>query len=123
VSIGGRQIEELIDLPLMSKPESVATLEVLLRALAPAVFTDINLLSLLLWRIINLSLEHGNIDASCYAYVHGGAIAGARFGNYKAGFRFGQLGYDLVEQRGLRWFSTPEAFFLKQQKFKRKEIR
>ena len=27
-------------------------------------------------------------------------IAGPRFGDYQAGFRFGQLGYDLVEQRG-----------------------
>ncbi len=99
-----REIEDLTDLPLMSQPESVATLEVLLRALSPAVYTDINLLSLLLWRMINLSLEHGNIDASCYAYVHGGAIAGQRFGNYKAGFRFGQVGYELVERRGLRRF-------------------
>ena len=28
-------------------------------------------------------------------------IAGSRFGNYKAGFRFGRLGYELVEPRGL----------------------
>ena len=28
-------------------------------------------------------------------------FAGPRFDNYKDGFRFGQLGYDLVEKRGL----------------------
>jgi hypothetical protein len=28
-------------------------------------------------------------------------IAGSRFGNYKDGFRFGRLGYELVEKRGL----------------------
>jgi hypothetical protein len=28
-------------------------------------------------------------------------IAGSRFGNYKDGFRFGRLGYELVENRGL----------------------
>ena len=33
-------------------------------------------------------------------------IAGSRFGDYKAGFRFGQLGYDLVEQRGLKRFQA-----------------
>ena len=33
-------------------------------------------------------------------------IAGPRFGDYKAGFRFGQLGYDLVEQRGLKRFQA-----------------
>ena len=28
-------------------------------------------------------------------------FAGPRFNNYRDGFRFGQLGYDLVEKRGL----------------------
>ena len=28
-------------------------------------------------------------------------FAGPRFGNYRDGYRFGQLGYDLVEKRGL----------------------
>jgi hypothetical protein len=35
-----------------------------------------------------------------------GKIAGPRFGNYKAGFRFGQLGYELVEKRGLERFQA-----------------
>ena len=100
--LGRRQIEELIDLPLMSDPDSAATMNVLARALSPASFTDGNLLSLFLWRMVNLSLEHGHSDASCYAYVRLGTIAGPRFGNYEAGFRFGRLGYDLVERRGLR---------------------
>jgi len=104
--LGDREIGEIIDLPVMSNPESVAAMEVMDKALPPALFTDTNLFPLLLWRIINFSLEHGNTDASCYAYVHGGAIAGARFGNRKAGFRLGQLGYDLVERRGLRRFKA-----------------
>ena len=33
-------------------------------------------------------------------------IAGPHFGNYKAGFRFGRLGYDLVEKRGLKRFQA-----------------
>ena len=102
--LGGREIEELIDLPLMSKPESLATLEVLTHATSAALFTDGNLYSLILWRMVNLSLEQGNTDASCIAYVHLGADAGPRFGNYQAGFRFGRLGYDLVQQRGLTRF-------------------
>jgi PAS domain S-box-containing protein len=104
--LGQREIEDLIDLPLMSEPESVATMEVLTRAQSPALFTDANLFSLILWRVVNLSIEHGNTDASCSVYVHVGAIAGPRFGNYEAGFRFGRLGYDLVERRGLRRFQA-----------------
>ena len=33
-------------------------------------------------------------------------IAGPRFGDYQAGFRFGRLGYELVEQRGLKRFQA-----------------
>ena len=34
-------------------------------------------------------------------------VAGARFGDYRAAvYRFGQLGYDLVEQRGLMRFQA-----------------
>ena len=104
--LGSRAIEELIDLPLMSDPESLATLDVLIKVLPPALFTDANLLSLAICRAVNLSLERGNSDGSCVAYVWLGQIAGPRFGNYQAGFRLGQLGYELVEKRGLKRFQA-----------------
>ena len=31
-------------------------------------------------------------------------IAGAHFGDYQAGYRFGRLGYELIERRGLKRF-------------------
>jgi hypothetical protein len=43
----------------------------------------------------NLSLERGNSDGSCDIYVRLGFIAGDRFGDYKAGSRFGKVGYEL----------------------------
>jgi PAS domain S-box-containing protein len=105
--IGGRQIEELADLPLMTNPECCAILDVLAAVQTPALFTDENLLCLVVSRMTNLSLEHGNSDGSCLAYVWvGSVIAGPRFGDYEAGFRFGRLGYDLVEQRGLKRFQS-----------------
>ena len=72
----------------------------------PALYTDANLLSLISCRAVNLSLESGNCDASSLAYTELGRVAGPRFGDYQAGFRFGQLGYDLVEKRGLKRFQT-----------------
>jgi PAS domain S-box-containing protein len=104
--LGSRAIEELIELPLMSDPVSLATLDVLTKVLPPALFTGANLLSLVICRAVNLSLEHGNSDGSCFAYVWLGVIAGPHFDNYKAGFRFGRLGYELVEKRGLRRFQA-----------------
>jgi PAS domain S-box-containing protein len=105
--LGSREIEELIDLPVMSDPVSLATLDVLTKVANPALYTDANLCSLAICRAVNLSLEHGNTDASCYGYVTlGAAVAGPRFGDYAAGFRFGRLAYDLVDQRGLQRFKA-----------------
>ena len=98
---GSRTTEELIDLPLMSDPASRATIDLLTRLVPPTRFTDANLFCVSVCRAVNLSLEYGNCDASCYAYVTLGLIAGPLFGDYTAGFRFGQAAYELVEQRGL----------------------
>jgi PAS domain S-box-containing protein len=104
--IANRSIEELVDLPLMSNPDVRATLDVLTEVMTPALFTDENLLSLVTCRMVNLSLEHGNSDGSCFAYVWLGMILGPHFGDYRAGFRFGRLGCDLVEKRGLHRFQA-----------------
>ena len=104
--LGSRAIEELVELPLMSDLASLATLDVLTKVLPPALFTDANLLSLAICRAVNLSLERGNSDGSCVAYVWLGQVAGPHFGNYKAGFRFGRLGLELVEKRGLKRFQA-----------------
>jgi len=104
--LGGRTIEELVDLPLMSDPAYLATLDVLTKLGPAAFFTDFNLHALVTCRAINLSLEHGYSDGSCPHFEWLGAVAGACFGDYQAGFRFGQLGYDLVEKRGLKRFQA-----------------
>jgi PAS domain S-box-containing protein len=104
--IGNRSIETLVDLPLTSDPEWRATLDVLAQVVTPALFTDDNLLCRVLCRMANISLEHGNSGASCFAYVWLGMIAGPHFNDYPTGFRFGQLGFELVERRGLDRFKA-----------------
>jgi PAS domain S-box-containing protein len=104
--LGSRKIEELIELPMMTDPASLGTLDVLTKSLPPALFTDANLLSLTICSAVNLSLERGNSDGSCVAYVWLGQIAGPHFGNYRDGFRFGRLGYELIGKHGLKRFQA-----------------
>jgi PAS domain S-box-containing protein len=99
--LGSRRIEALVDLPLITDTDVLDTMDVFTEIMTPAQASDENLSSLVLCRMVNLSLQHGNCDASCFAYVWLAMFAGPRFNNYKDGFRFGQLGYDLVEKRGL----------------------
>jgi PAS domain S-box-containing protein len=105
--LGSRMIEDLIELPLMSDPASLATMDVLTKMATPSLYTDTNLLALVACRAVNLSLESGNCDGSCMPYVWLPMVAGPRFGDYRtAVYRFGQLGYDLVERRGLTRFQA-----------------
>jgi PAS domain S-box-containing protein len=104
--LGSRQIEELVDLPLTTDPDVLDVLDVCTEVVTPSLFFDENLCSLVICHMVNLSLEHGNSDASCFAYVWFAIIGGPRFNNYKAGFRFGRLGYELVEKRGLRRYQA-----------------
>ena len=106
LQLGSRSIEELIDFPLMSDPASIATLDVLTKGLVPALFTDANLRDLMTCRAVSLSIERGNHDGSCLNYVWISVTARDRFGDYRNSFRLGQLGYELVEKRGLKRFQA-----------------
>ncbi len=104
--VGSRQIGDFLDLPVMTDPEVLDAMDVLTEVVTPAVFFDEKLSSFLLCRMVRLSLEHGNTDASSFAYVWFAVVARSGFGNYKDAFRFGRLGYELVEKRGLRSYEA-----------------
>jgi PAS domain S-box-containing protein len=105
-TLGLREIRDILSEPLLTDADILATHDVLTRAIPPAAFIDINLASLMICRAVNLSLERGSGDGSCFSYVMLAQLAGPRFGDHALGFEFGQLGYELVEKRGLRRFQA-----------------
>src|SRR5262249_59759985 len=110
--LGRRATEDAVDLPLMSDPESLAAVDILTRILIPAAQTDQNLHALITSRAVSLSLERGNCDASCLAYLTFGTNTIQRLRDYKTAFRFGQVACELVEARGLKRFEARVyAFF------------
>src|SRR5262249_30942805 len=96
--LGNRAPEAVTHVAVMREPDIVATMGMLTRGLTPGLYTDTNLLDLI--------LEHGRTDGSCLAYVWLGRLAGSRFGNYRAGFELGRLGCELVERSGLERFTA-----------------
>ena len=101
-----RAIEALIDLPRMDDPECLATVAVLAEMTGPSFFADHNLFSLVILHIANLSIAHGNCDVSPLAYALLNIVLGVDLGDYQSGIRFGQLGCDLVDNRGLDRFKA-----------------
>src|ERR1700722_3277184 len=104
--VEARKNEQLVDLPLITNPDVLDVLDVFAEVVMIAIFTDANFLALVLCRMVSLSLEHGNSDAACMAYVSLGTLAGSRFGNCEASSRLGKLGYDLVEKHRLQRYQA-----------------
>lgn len=104
--LADRPIADLVDLPRMTEPDWLAAMDVLAYTILPAILTDGNLEDLIYTQMVSLSLQHGNCDASCYAYVSIMVALGLRFGDYDSGGRFGDVGLALVDERGMNRFKT-----------------
>ncbi len=100
-SMGSRPVRALADLPLLADPRKQAALDVATALLPPAFFSDENLVCMLLCRMAQVSVTHGNAHASPLAYAYLGMVLPPYFGEYDAAFEFGQLGLDLVEHSTL----------------------
>jgi PAS domain S-box-containing protein len=103
-TLDGVGIDEVAALPLMSDPTSRAVFDVLVKMSSTAASVGDNIQLLIASNAVALTLQHGIHDGSSFAFVWLGYLAGWRYGNFKACFRFGQLGYELIERKGLRRF-------------------
>jgi PAS domain S-box-containing protein len=104
--LGARPIEDLINLPLMSDPDSLAAVDLLIRVAIPGHYFDSHhLFAVAVCTAVSLGLDRGHCDASCIAYAQVGMLAN-HFGQFDAGYRFGRLGCELVERPGLQRFQA-----------------
>jgi predicted ATPase/GAF domain-containing protein len=99
-TLGPRQIEELVELPLMRNHELEAAMRVLAIAVEPCYFIDLNQFCVLLFRITLMSIENGISGPTAYACAALGAIMGDVFHSHRDGYRFSRLACDLVEKYG-----------------------
>ena len=104
--LGARTIEDLIDLPLMTDPNSLAAVDLLIRIAVPGYFNSFHLGAMAVYTAVSLGLERGHCAASCIAYAQLGIYAGPHFGQFDAGYRFGRLGCELAERPGLQRFQA-----------------
>ncbi|MBN3871486.1 ATP-binding sensor histidine kinase [Nostoc sp. JL33] len=94
----GREIAELIDLPVMSDRTAEAAMQ-LLGVLFPAVIQGMpGLLPLLSATMVRLSLQFGNAPASIVGYGIHGMMLCAFLGEVETGYGFGRLAISLLER-------------------------
>src|SRR5262249_24012319 len=87
-------------------PTSPAILDVLAKTWASAWAVGGGLQTLIAASAVELTLQWGLHDGSCCAFGWLGYVAGWRYGDLDACFRFGELGYELLDRKGLGRFEA-----------------
>ncbi|MEK7991922.1 MAG: ATP-binding sensor histidine kinase [Thiotrichaceae bacterium] len=101
-----RKIADLSNLPLMRDPKKLASMRIMSSAVMPALLTKPDLFPLLVFRLVNESISHGNSPVSAYGYASYGMFLCSKIGNMKMGYEFGKLALDLVEHSHAREIKT-----------------
>ncbi|WP_308737878.1 ATP-binding protein [Nostoc sp. 'Peltigera membranacea cyanobiont' N6] len=93
----GREIAELVELPVMSDRTAQAAMQLLSLLSMPVYATKPELLPMLSAKMVWLSLEFGNTPASTIGYVAYGLVLCTFLGDVETGYRFGQLALSVLE--------------------------
>lgn len=94
----GKRIEDLSNLPIMTDPLKLAEQRILKTVLAVAYLAAPEIFPLIIFRLVNLSLKHGNTADSAFTYALYGLSLGGVMGDIESGYRFGQLALRVREQ-------------------------
>ncbi|MDZ7967512.1 MAG: AAA family ATPase [Nostoc sp. DedSLP03] len=96
--LNDRSIESLLELPQMAAPEKKAAMVILSSIISAAYQAAPDLLPLVIFAEFDLSVKYGNAPESTHGYVMYGLILVAILGDIDAGYRFGQLGANLLQR-------------------------
>ncbi|AVH72646.1 trifunctional serine/threonine-protein kinase/ATP-binding protein/sensor histidine kinase [Nostoc sp. 'Lobaria pulmonaria (5183) cyanobiont'] len=95
--LNDRSIESLLELPQMTAPDKKAAMVILSAVLSAAYQAAPDLLPLINLAHVDLSVQYGNAPESTHGYVMYGLTLLVVLGDIDAGYRFGQLGMNLLE--------------------------
>ncbi|MBW4617355.1 MAG: AAA family ATPase [Desmonostoc vinosum HA7617-LM4] len=102
----GKQISELVNLPMMSEPRIIAAVQLLVMLFSPVFQRNPGLLPLLCSTIVSLSLQFGNTPASTMGYASYGMVLSAFLGEVEKGYSFGLVALGLLNQLDVREFKS-----------------
>lgn len=113
LSLAGKQIEDLIDLPVMTNPDKLAAMRILSTVVSAAHFATPELLPLMVFKQVNLSIKYGNTSVSSCAYAtYGLILAGETVGDIETGYQFGQLALLLLHKFNVKELKARTIFIV-----------
>lgn len=90
--------QSLLDLPAMQDPHLLAAMEILTVLVSSAYMAAPNLMPLLIFKQVELSIRSGNSPTSIFAYSDYGMILSGIMGDHLNGYEFGELALGLLEE-------------------------
>jgi len=94
----GQAIADLINLPLMTDPQKIAAMRILMGVLPAAFQTAPEMMPVIACEMVNLSLKYGNTSVSAYGYSLYGLILCGVLGQIDFGYEFGKLALNLMSR-------------------------
>jgi predicted ATPase/signal transduction histidine kinase/FixJ family two-component response regulator/tRNA A-37 threonylcarbamoyl transferase component Bud32 len=91
-----RSFEALISLPEMTDPYKLAAMRILTSTINAAYVAMPRLMTLITFKMVQLSVNYGYTPMSAHAYASYGLILCGDIGDIDAGYRFGQLALQLL---------------------------
>ena len=102
-NLQGKEIGELINLPVMTDAEKLAIAKILASVGPPTFQAARSFFPLVICALVNLSLKYGNSPFSGYGYACYGIFLNAVFQDPESAYQFGQLALNLSQR-----FNAPD---------------
>ncbi|HEY9826659.1 MAG TPA: AAA family ATPase [Stenomitos sp.] len=96
--LAGREVEDLIDLPEMTEPVPLAAIYILVSTIGAAFNVTPALMVLIVCKMLNLSIAHGNAIWSRLGYAAYGMMLCGVVQDLELGYRFGKLSLNLAQR-------------------------
>ena len=97
-SLAGREIEDLIDMPPITNPCTLAVLRILWRLSSALAISAPQLMPFCTFKAVQHSIREGNSILSAPAYATYGMILCSAIGDVPKGYRFGKLALDILNK-------------------------
>jgi len=90
--------EKVLNLPIMEKPEHIAAMRIMVNISPSAYWAEPNMLPILSFELIAMSLKHGLNELSGFIFAGYGIIMCGVLGRMRRGQAYGELGLKLLEK-------------------------
>lgn len=98
LKLRGKTNAELENLPLMTNPEKIAAMRIIADITSSVYWGMPNMVPLIVFRLLGITLRYGNTAVSCFAYGSYGVILCGVLGHMKKGNEFGKLALRLIDK-------------------------